>query len=316
MSVRRWPWRRRRSRRVWSRCPPAIRRRWPLLACRRSAGAEHGAASTSGTPPATRSATATSSATSIESVSLAARRHAGDGAGVHRRREQAREAGRRTGRRRRDHRRLVHVRAARRGTCGSTPTAGGAPTTRRPSDRRKRGTYVPPTDGCLSLGAAAAVGVTPSVAVAAPGRRRRPGQWRPDGRRHHGGGELPLGRIGGGGGASDCSWELVDGPIGVPNLGVATWPYTEGGVTYHLWRRTCPAGVVFVQVAETTPQDLLPGCWSSCASRRCRSRCRCSSCSIRSSVGRTCGRRWTSGLAPTRGGRCRRRRRSVRCGRR
>ena len=64
---------------------------------------------------------------------------------------------------------------------------------------------------------------------------------------------------GGGGGESDCSWEMVDGSIGVPDLGVATWPHTAAGVTYHLWRRSCQAGVVFVQIAETTPQDLLPG---------------------------------------------------------
>jgi hypothetical protein len=64
---------------------------------------------------------------------------------------------------------------------------------------------------------------------------------------------------GGGGGESDCSWEMVDGSIGVPNLGFATWPYTTNGITYHLWRRTCPSGMAFVQIAETTPQDLLPG---------------------------------------------------------
>jgi hypothetical protein len=63
---------------------------------------------------------------------------------------------------------------------------------------------------------------------------------------------------GSGGGVSACSWEMVDGQVGV-NGYVATWPYTEGGVTYHLWRRSCPDGVVYVQVAETTPQDLLPG---------------------------------------------------------
>jgi hypothetical protein len=64
---------------------------------------------------------------------------------------------------------------------------------------------------------------------------------------------------GGGGNESECSWEMVDGSIGVPDLGVATWPHVQGGVTYHLWRRSCPTGVAFVQIAETTPQDLLPG---------------------------------------------------------
>jgi hypothetical protein len=61
-----------------------------------------------------------------------------------------------------------------------------------------------------------------------------------------------------GGSGSVCSWELVDGPVGVNGYS-ATWPYTEGGVTYHLWRRTCPDGVAWLQFAETTPQDLLPG---------------------------------------------------------
>ena len=68
---------------------------------------------------------------------------------------------------------------------------------------------------------------------------------------------LPLGRAAGGS-ESDCSWEMVDGPVGVNGYS-ATWPYTEGGVTYHLWRRTCPDGVAWLQLAETTPQDLLPG---------------------------------------------------------
>jgi hypothetical protein len=66
------------------------------------------------------------------------------------------------------------------------------------------------------------------------------------------------GSDGGGGGRSACSWEMVDGSIGVPDLGVATWPHTTGGITFHLWKRTCPGGVAWVQLAETTPQDLLP----------------------------------------------------------
>src|SRR5688500_13078667 len=51
------------------------------------------------------------------------------------------------------------------------------------------------------------------------------------------------------GGGSECSWAMIDGQIGVPNLGVATWPHTTDGITYHLWRRTCPSGVAFVQLA-------------------------------------------------------------------
>ena len=45
-----------------------------------------------------------------------------------------------------DHRRLVHVGPRRRGTCGSTPTAGGARTTHPPWVRPNRGTYVPVAD--------------------------------------------------------------------------------------------------------------------------------------------------------------------------
>jgi hypothetical protein len=61
-----------------------------------------------------------------------------------------------------------------------------------------------------------------------------------------------------GGGAAVCSWELADGTVAV-NGYTATWPQVEAGVMYHLYRRSCPDGVVYVQVAETTPQDLLPG---------------------------------------------------------
>jgi hypothetical protein len=62
---------------------------------------------------------------------------------------------------------------------------------------------------------------------------------------------------GGDGGESNCSWELADQSIGVDSH-VATWPRTEDGVTYHLYRRTCSGRVSYIQVAETTPRDLLP----------------------------------------------------------
>jgi hypothetical protein len=52
---------------------------------------------------------------------------------------------------------------------------------------------------------------------------------------------------------------LADGQIGFGGGFATSWPYTEDGVTYHLWKRSCPNGVVYVQVAEATPQDLLPG---------------------------------------------------------
>jgi hypothetical protein len=58
--------------------------------------------------------------------------------------------------------------------------------------------------------------------------------------------------------AASCSWTMVDGEAGLSGTPTATWPYTDGGVTYHLWRRDCPDGSTLVQVAETTPQDLLP----------------------------------------------------------
>jgi hypothetical protein len=61
----------------------------------------------------------------------------------------------------------------------------------------------------------------------------------------------------GDGGESDCSWELADQQIGVDGH-IATWPRTVNGVTYHLYRRTCAGHVSYVEVAETTPQDLLP----------------------------------------------------------
>jgi hypothetical protein len=62
---------------------------------------------------------------------------------------------------------------------------------------------------------------------------------------------------GGGRSESDCSWELADQVVGI-NGYAATWPYTQDGVTYHLYLRTCSGTRAYVQVAETAPQDLLP----------------------------------------------------------
>jgi hypothetical protein len=59
------------------------------------------------------------------------------------------------------------------------------------------------------------------------------------------------------GSESECTWELSDATFGWNGLS-ATWPMTIGDVTYHIYMRTCPDGTAYVQVAETTPQNLLP----------------------------------------------------------
>src|SRR4051812_6168604 len=63
----------------------------------------------------------------------------------------------------------------------------------------------------------------------------------------------------GAGSASACSWMLADGLVSVLSVGTSKWPEKRDGVTYHVWQRTCRDGVTFVEVAETTPADLLPG---------------------------------------------------------
>jgi hypothetical protein len=67
-------------------------------------------------------------------------------------------------------------------------------------------------------------------------------------------------RTGGGAGGDHarCGWKMIDGDIGIPGHGTASWPRVERGVTYHLWRRSCPDGDSYVEVAETTPAQLLP----------------------------------------------------------
>lgn len=64
---------------------------------------------------------------------------------------------------------------------------------------------------------------------------------------------------GGGGGGDGCDWTMIDGDVGVPNIGVAEWPRTQDGVTYHLWERRCPTLTTYVELPETEPVDLLPG---------------------------------------------------------
>ena len=63
---------------------------------------------------------------------------------------------------------------------------------------------------------------------------------------------------GSGGGGSQCSWERVETEIGVPGIGVASFPYTDNGTTYNLWRKSCPTGETWYVVPETEPADLLP----------------------------------------------------------
>jgi hypothetical protein len=58
---------------------------------------------------------------------------------------------------------------------------------------------------------------------------------------------------------SSCTWRIENGTVGVPNLGTLTWPHEVDGVIHNLWARTCPDGVTYYSIAETRPEDLLPG---------------------------------------------------------
>lgn len=62
------------------------------------------------------------------------------------------------------------------------------------------------------------------------------------------------------GGGSGCSWERVDGVFGVPNLGTTEFPFIdEDGITYLLWRTSCPNGPgSWYLLPQTTPEDILP----------------------------------------------------------
>jgi hypothetical protein len=59
-------------------------------------------------------------------------------------------------------------------------------------------------------------------------------------------------------GSSQCSWTMVDGEAGAPDVGVTSWPLEIGGVTHHLWSRTCPDGSTLFSIPEREPRDLLP----------------------------------------------------------
>ncbi|MGE0795433.1 MAG: hypothetical protein AB7O29_08825 [Acidimicrobiia bacterium] len=62
----------------------------------------------------------------------------------------------------------------------------------------------------------------------------------------------------GGGGGGSCVWERVEGELGVEGMGSAVFPYTRDGITYNLWRATCPDEVIWRVIPETDPDDLLP----------------------------------------------------------
>ncbi len=61
-------------------------------------------------------------------------------------------------------------------------------------------------------------------------------------------------------GGDGCEWTRVDGVLGVPGVGSATFPFVdENGVTQILWRRTCSGGAVdWYLIPQTTPADILP----------------------------------------------------------
>jgi hypothetical protein len=60
-------------------------------------------------------------------------------------------------------------------------------------------------------------------------------------------------------GGSGCTWERVEGELGVPGMeGSAKFPYVENGITFNLWKVACPDDVTWRVVPETDPEDLLP----------------------------------------------------------
>lgn len=61
-------------------------------------------------------------------------------------------------------------------------------------------------------------------------------------------------------GGDGCTWERIEGELGVPNVGSAKFPFTdENGVTFNLWRKSCPqGGGGWYLIPETEPEDLLP----------------------------------------------------------
>lgn len=110
------------------------------------------------------------------------------------------------------------------------------------------------TNGLLWISLVVAV---PTVAIAAPGGGGSTGD-QSDGVITAGVTYSPGG--GGGGGGDGCRWEMIDGGFAVPTMGVAEWPRTENGVTYHLWERRCPGDSYprLFEFPESQPADLLP----------------------------------------------------------
>lgn len=61
-------------------------------------------------------------------------------------------------------------------------------------------------------------------------------------------------------GGHGCTWERMEGEFGVDNVGSTDFPFTdENGVTFNLWRKSCPeTGGGWYLIPETEPEDLLP----------------------------------------------------------
>ncbi|MAT03630.1 MAG: hypothetical protein CL424_01090 [Acidimicrobiaceae bacterium] len=67
-------------------------------------------------------------------------------------------------------------------------------------------------------------------------------------------------QVGGTTSGGGCTWERVEGELGGGETSSATYPFTdEDGVTFNLWRKTCPeSGSTWYVIPETEPEDLLP----------------------------------------------------------
>lgn len=114
---------------------------------------------------------------------------------------------------------------------------------------------------CSGLAALIAIACAPAAALAAPGDGSGTGTGGQSDGVLEAGITYGTGGGGSGGGGDGCRWELIDGGVAVPNMGVAEWPRTENGVVYHMWERRCPDDPYprLFEIAETDPVDLLPG---------------------------------------------------------
>src|SRR5690606_28532524 len=113
----------------------------------------------------------------------------------------------------------------------------------------------------LLLSVLAAVGL---VALPATRAEASPGTGGAGGSGSNEGGTLTAGVTvvtdGSSSGGSGCTWERIEGEIGVPGLGVGKVPFVnEDGITMNLWKAACP-GVEpeWYLIPETDPEDLLP----------------------------------------------------------